>query len=116
MTQWQLLFSHTALLLHALSNHSASLFHLFNHAFFKALLFLPTGSIIHALVNQQDLRRVDGLAIALADAQVLRQRGDAAVASRRAAGRGVQTGVWQGRLRRTRREVVPRHAQVRPLV
>lgn len=46
-----------------LSNYSASLFHLFNHAFFKALLFLTAGSIIHALVNQQDLRRMGGLAI-----------------------------------------------------
>jgi proton-translocating NADH-quinone oxidoreductase chain L len=45
-----------------LSNYSASLFHLFNHAFFKALLFLTAGSVIHALVNQQDLRRMGGMA------------------------------------------------------
>jgi len=38
------------------------LFHLFNHAFFKALLFLSAGSVIHALHGEQDLRRLGGLA------------------------------------------------------
>ena len=38
-----------------------SLFHLFNHAFFKALLFLSAGSIIHALSDQQDMRKYGGL-------------------------------------------------------
>ena len=38
-----------------------SFFHLFNHAFFKALLFLCSGSIIHALSNEQDLRKMGGL-------------------------------------------------------
>lgn len=36
---------------------SLSLFHLFNHAFFKALLFLSAGSVIHALSDDQDFRR-----------------------------------------------------------
>lgn len=44
-----------------LSNYSTSLFHLFNHAFFKALLFLSAGVIIHAMLDEQDLRRLGGL-------------------------------------------------------
>jgi NADH-ubiquinone oxidoreductase chain 5 len=44
-----------------MSNYSAGLFHLFNHAFFKALLFLSMGSIIHALCDEQDLRKMGGL-------------------------------------------------------
>jgi NADH-quinone oxidoreductase subunit L len=39
----------------------ASIFHLFLHAFFKALLFLSAGSIIHGLSDQQDIRRMGGL-------------------------------------------------------
>jgi len=37
------------------------LFHLSNHAFFKALLFLGAGSVIHALADEQDLRKMGGL-------------------------------------------------------
>lgn len=44
-----------------LSNYSGSLFHLFNHGFFKALLFLGAGSIIHSLLNEQDIRKMGGL-------------------------------------------------------
>lgn len=44
-----------------LSNYSVAIFHLFNHAFFKALLFLSMGSIIHSLMDEQDLRRMGGL-------------------------------------------------------
>ena len=44
-----------------LSNYSVSLFHLMNHAFFKALLFLSAGSVIHALSNEQDMRKMGGL-------------------------------------------------------
>ncbi len=44
-----------------LSSYSSSLFHLTNHAFFKALLFLSAGVIIHALQDEQDLRRMGGL-------------------------------------------------------
>ena len=45
-----------------LSNYSASFFHLINHAFFKALLFLCAGSVIHAMMDEQDIRRMGGLA------------------------------------------------------
>lgn len=45
-----------------LSAYSASLFHLLNHAFFKALLFLSAGSVIHILSGEQDVRRMGGLA------------------------------------------------------
>ncbi len=41
---------------------SAAVFHLFTHAFFKALLFLGAGAVIHALAEEQDLRRMGGLA------------------------------------------------------
>jgi NADH-quinone oxidoreductase subunit L len=41
--------------------YSAGIFHLMTHAFFKALLFLAAGSVIHALGGEQDLRRMGGL-------------------------------------------------------
>jgi NADH-quinone oxidoreductase subunit L len=41
---------------------TAGIFHLMTHAFFKALLFLGAGSVIHALSDEQDLRRMGGLA------------------------------------------------------
>jgi NADH:ubiquinone oxidoreductase subunit 5 (subunit L)/multisubunit Na+/H+ antiporter MnhA subunit len=44
-----------------LSGYNFAMFHLFNHAFFKALLFLAAGSIIHGLNDEQDLRRMGGL-------------------------------------------------------
>ena len=44
-----------------LSNYSVSMFHLVNHAYFKALLFLSAGSVIHALNDEQDMRRMGGL-------------------------------------------------------
>lgn len=44
-----------------LSVYSLSLFHLFNHAFFKALLFLSAGSVIHILSGEQDIRKMGGL-------------------------------------------------------
>jgi len=40
---------------------AAGIFHLMTHAFFKALLFLGAGSVIHALSDEQDLRRMGGL-------------------------------------------------------
>jgi proton-translocating NADH-quinone oxidoreductase chain L len=45
-----------------LSGYALSLFHLANHAFFKALLFLSAGAIIHAISSEQDLRRFGALA------------------------------------------------------
>ena len=44
-----------------LSNYSAGVFHLMNHAFFKALLFLSAGSVIHALSDEQDMRKMGGV-------------------------------------------------------
>jgi NADH-ubiquinone oxidoreductase chain 5 len=44
-----------------LSNYSVAFFHLVNHGFFKALLFLSSGSIIHGLGDEQDLRKMGGL-------------------------------------------------------
>ena len=44
-----------------LSNYNVGIFHLVNHAFFKALLFLAAGSIIHAVSDEQDLRKLGGL-------------------------------------------------------
>jgi len=41
-----------------LSNYTFALFHLLNHAYFKALLFLSAGSIIHALNGEQDIRKM----------------------------------------------------------
>ncbi|MEQ1768521.1 MAG: NADH-quinone oxidoreductase subunit L [Devosia sp.] len=41
---------------------SAGIFHLFTHAFFKALLFLGAGSVIHAMHHEQDMRNMGGLA------------------------------------------------------
>lgn len=44
-----------------LSNYSVGIFHLANHAFFKALLFLSAGSVIHAMADEQDMRKMGGL-------------------------------------------------------
>jgi NADH-quinone oxidoreductase subunit L len=42
--------------------YPVAMFHLINHAFFKALLFLAAGSVIHAMSDEQDVRRMGGLA------------------------------------------------------
>jgi len=44
-----------------LSAYGASIFHLTTHAFFKALLFLGAGSVIHALSDEQDMRQMGGI-------------------------------------------------------
>jgi NADH-ubiquinone oxidoreductase chain 5 len=44
-----------------ISNYSVAVFHLSNHAFFKALLFLGAGSVIHAMGDEQDMRKMGGL-------------------------------------------------------
>ena len=44
-----------------ISAYPAAMFHLTTHAFFKALLFLGAGSVIHALSNEQDLRNMGGI-------------------------------------------------------
>jgi len=43
------------------SAYNNSMYHLFNHAFFKALLFLTAGYVIHALSNEQDIRKMGSL-------------------------------------------------------
>lgn len=43
------------------SAYAASIFHLFTHAFFKGLLFLCCGAVIHAMGGEQDMRRMGGL-------------------------------------------------------
>ena len=45
-----------------LGAYGAGLFHLMTHAFFKALLFMAAGIVIHALSGEQDIRRMGGLA------------------------------------------------------
>ena len=44
-----------------LSNYPAAIFHLSNHAYFKALLFLCSGAVIHAMGGEQDIRKMGGL-------------------------------------------------------
>jgi len=44
-----------------ISNYAVGVFHLMNHAFFKALLFLSAGSVIHALADEQDMRKMGGI-------------------------------------------------------
>ncbi|RZI46107.1 NADH-quinone oxidoreductase subunit L [Candidatus Finniella inopinata] len=44
------------------SAYKAAIFHLVTHAFFKALLFLGAGSVIHAMSGEQDIRKMGGLA------------------------------------------------------
>ena len=44
-----------------LSSYNLALFHLINHAFYKGLLFLGAGAVIHSIVDNQDLRKYGGL-------------------------------------------------------
>ena len=44
-----------------ISSYNVSMFHLINHAFFKALLFLGAGSVIHAMSGEQDMRKYGSL-------------------------------------------------------
>ena len=44
-----------------ISAYEAAIFHLFTHAFFKALLFLGAGSVIHAMSDEQDMRKMGGI-------------------------------------------------------
>ena len=48
-----------------MSAYGSAMFHLFTHAFFKALLFLAAGSVIHAMHHEQDMRKMGGLARAI---------------------------------------------------
>lgn len=44
-----------------LSQYNVALFHLVNHRFFKRLLFLAAGGVLHSMQDQQDLRKLGGL-------------------------------------------------------
>ncbi len=48
-----------------LSSYNVALFHLVNHAFYKGLLFLGAGAVIHAVADNQDFRRYGGLRVFL---------------------------------------------------
>jgi NADH-ubiquinone oxidoreductase chain 5 len=48
-----------------LSSYNVAIFHLINHAFYKGLLFLGAGAVIHAVVDNQDLRKYGGLRVFL---------------------------------------------------
>ncbi len=51
--------------------YQIAIFHLFTHAFFKALLFLGSGAVIHALCDEQDMRKMGGLARKLPRTMIL---------------------------------------------
>ena len=44
-----------------IASYDAAMFHLFTHAFFKALLFLSAGAVIHSMHHEQDMRKMGGL-------------------------------------------------------
>lgn len=44
-----------------ISGYNISMYHLANHAFFKALLFLSAGAVIHSMNDEQDMRKMGGL-------------------------------------------------------
>jgi NADH-quinone oxidoreductase subunit L len=62
------------------SAYPAAIFHLFTHAFFKALLFLGAGSVIHAMSNEQDIRRMGGIWKKIPQTYVLMWIGNLALA------------------------------------
>jgi NADH-quinone oxidoreductase subunit L len=62
------------------SAYSAAIFHLFTHGFFKALLFLGAGSVIHAMSDEQDMRRMGGIAKLIPFTYVLMWIGSLALA------------------------------------
>ena len=62
------------------SAYSAAIFHLFTHAFFKALLFLGSGSVIHAMGGEQDMRKMGGLYKKIPQTYVLMWIGSLALA------------------------------------
>jgi NADH-quinone oxidoreductase subunit L len=62
------------------SAYGAAMFHLFTHAFFKALLFLGAGSVIHALSGEQDMRKMGGIAKLVPKTYVLMWIGSLALA------------------------------------
>ena len=73
---------------------AAGVFHLFTHAFFKALLFLGSGSVIHAMGGEQDMRNMG--ALAKQDSDHLQDHADRHAGHRRHSRR------WPASSRRTR--------------
>jgi NADH-quinone oxidoreductase subunit L len=71
--------------------YTAGVFHLMTHAFFKALLFLGAGSVIHALSDEQDLRRMGGSQPAAVDARTMLSRPSRSPASRRSRASSART-------------------------
>jgi NADH-quinone oxidoreductase subunit L len=63
-----------------LAAFAAGAFHLMTHAFFKALLFLGSGSVIHAMAGEQDMRRMGGLKRYLPDTYITMLIGTLAIA------------------------------------
>jgi len=63
-----------------LGAYAAGIFHLVTHAFFKALLFLGAGSVIHGLRGEQDMRRMGGLAPKMVTTTITMAVGAAALA------------------------------------
>ncbi len=59
--------------------YQVAMFHLFTHAFFKALLFLGAGSVIHAMHHEQDMRRMGGLRKVLPQTYVMMLIGTIAI-------------------------------------
>jgi NADH-quinone oxidoreductase subunit L len=62
------------------SAYTASIYHLMTHAFFKALLFLGAGSVIHALSGEQDMRKMGGIRKAVPITYILMWIGSLALA------------------------------------
>ena len=62
------------------SAYGAAIFHLFTHAFFKALLFLGAGSVIHAMGGEQDMRKMGGIWKLIPQTYVLMWIGNLALA------------------------------------
>ncbi len=62
------------------SAYGAAMFHLFTHAFFKALLFLGAGSVIHAMSGEQDMRKMGGIGRLVPKTYVLMWVGSLALA------------------------------------
>ena len=63
-----------------LSAYPAAMFHLTTHAFFKALLFLGAGSVIHAMSDEQDMRRMGGIKSHIRQTYILMWIGSLALA------------------------------------
>lgn len=71
------------------SAYPAAMFHLFTHAFFKALLFLGAGAVIHAVSDEQDMRRMGGLGPHIKKTMILMWIGSLALAGIGIPGTGI---------------------------